>query len=76
MPTYEYRCKCGRVIEAVRRISQCSEPIECPCGEMAERILSLTSFQLKGDGWYRDLYSSKKPADKKTIEKQAIETAT
>jgi predicted nucleic acid-binding Zn ribbon protein len=33
------------------------------CGALAlERLISQTSFQLKGGGWYKDLYSSPKPA--------------
>jgi len=33
------------------------------CGSQAlERLISQTSFQLKGSGWYKDLYSSAKPA--------------
>jgi putative FmdB family regulatory protein len=37
---------------------------ECPaCRQPAlERLISATSFQLKGGGWYKDLYSSSKPA--------------
>jgi predicted nucleic acid-binding Zn ribbon protein len=36
---------------------------ECEqCGGALERLISSTSFQLKGGGWYKDLYSSPKPA--------------
>jgi putative FmdB family regulatory protein len=37
---------------------------DCPaCHEpKLERLISATSFQLKGGGWYKDLYSSSKPA--------------
>jgi putative FmdB family regulatory protein len=37
----------------------------CPsCGmQSLERLISATSFQLKGGGWYKDLYSSSKPAN-------------
>jgi putative FmdB family regulatory protein len=35
---------------------------ECPACRQPrlERLISLTSFQLKGGGWYKDLYSSSK----------------
>jgi putative FmdB family regulatory protein len=35
---------------------------DCPaCREpKLERLISATSFQLKGGGWYKDLYSSSK----------------
>lgn len=62
MPTYEYRCQsCGHEMEATQRIV---EPAlrDCPaCKQPAlERLISRTSFQLKGGGWYKDLYSSSK----------------
>jgi putative FmdB family regulatory protein len=35
---------------------------DCPaCRQpQLERLISATSFQLKGGGWYKDLYSSSK----------------
>jgi putative FmdB family regulatory protein len=69
MPTYEYGCTaCGTEWEEVQRITE--PPIEvCPkCGKSsAHRLISAGGgFILKGGGWYSDLYSSAKPADKKT----------
>jgi putative FmdB family regulatory protein len=52
MPTYEYRCaQCGD-FEHVQRIT---EPAltRCPtCRRKVRRLISSTSFQLKGGGWY------------------------
>jgi putative FmdB family regulatory protein len=60
MPVYEYICKaCDHEFEREQRISD--NPIKkCPeCGSMkAKRLISRTSFVLKGGGWYSDLYSS------------------
>ena len=60
MPVYEYICKaCDHEFEREQRISD--RPIKkCPvCGAMkAKRLISRTSFVLKGGGWYSDLYSS------------------
>ncbi len=68
MPTYEYRCNaCSKELEAFQKISD--PPLKkCPkCGKAKlERLISATSFQLKGGGWYKDLYSSTKPSDAKT----------
>jgi len=65
MPTYEYRCdKCGHEFEREQRISE--EPIKkCPSckAQKAKRLISATSFVLKGGGWYSDLYAS--PSAKK-----------
>ena len=60
MPVYEYICKaCDHEFEREQRISD--NPVKkCPrCGAMkAKRLISRTSFVLKGGGWYSDLYSS------------------
>jgi putative FmdB family regulatory protein len=60
MPVYEYICKaCDHEFEREQRISD--NPLKkCPeCGGMkAKRLISRTSFVLKGGGWYSDLYSS------------------
>jgi putative FmdB family regulatory protein len=57
MPIYEYKCdKCG-IFEASQRIV---EPAlkKCPtCKSKVERIISLSSFVLKGSGWYATDYA-------------------
>lgn len=67
MPIYEYRCpNCG-IFETMQRIT---EPAlkRCPtCKAKVERIISNTSFVLKGTGWYATDYarsSSAKPPEK------------
>ena len=63
MPVYEYLCKaCDHEFEREQRISD--KPLKkCPaCGAMkAKRLISRTSFILKGGGWYSDLYSTPRP---------------
>ena len=52
MPIYEYRCEhCGD-FEENQRITD--PPLErCPkCRRKVRRLISNTSFQLKGSGWY------------------------
>ena len=60
MPMYEFHCKdCGFNFEELS--SFLVEELPCPkCGYTADKIVSLCSFSLKGDGWYADLYSSTK----------------
>ncbi|WP_291438633.1 zinc ribbon domain-containing protein [Desulfovibrio sp.] len=62
MPIYEYQCsKCQhRFEEWVKSPSdQGEEP--CPkCGAASPRIMSQTSFVLKGGGWYVDDYGYRK----------------
>lgn len=62
MPIYEYVCEaCGRLTEVMQRMSD-PPPAACPeCGQAKlARLVSRTTFQLKGGGWYSDLYASPK----------------
>jgi len=60
MPIYEYRClKCKNDFEAMQKFSD--EPItSCPkCGSAVKKMMSNTSFMLKGSGWYMTDYAKK-----------------
>lgn len=60
MPTYEYRCNaCAKEFEYQQRMAD-DDLVTCEaCGEpRLEKLISRTAFQLKGGGWYKDLYSS------------------
>lgn len=60
MPIYEYRCmKCNNEFEAMQKFSDA--PLgKCPtCGGRAKRLISRSSFQLKGSGWYLTDYAKK-----------------
>ena len=60
MPIYEYQClKCGEVFEAFQKIND--KPLgRCKfCQGKVERLVSQTSFQLKGTGWYLTDYAPK-----------------
>lgn len=53
MPIYEYRCQeCQQVFEQWQKdFSDQDKP--CPvCGGKSQRLISNTSFVLKGSGWY------------------------
>ncbi|MCZ6463955.1 MAG: zinc ribbon domain-containing protein [Proteobacteria bacterium] len=77
MPIYEYECgKCGNEFEREQRISD--DPVKtCPeCrSRRVKRLISRTSFLLKGGGWHSDLYGSakdtKKDADKESKSESA-----
>ena len=64
MPVYEYECSaCSHRFEEWQKIND--KPVKvCPkCkARRVERLISHTSFQLKGGGWYGDLYASQRPA--------------
>jgi putative FmdB family regulatory protein len=60
VPIYEYQCaKCGEVFEAFQKISD--EPLtQCKfCHGSVEKLISHSSFQLKGSGWYLTDYAKK-----------------
>ena len=61
MPIYEYICtSCETVTELLQKVGA-KAPSECKnCGEpdTMKKKVSQTSFQLKGGGWYSDLYGS------------------
>lgn len=62
MPIYEYQCpKCGKVFEEWAKSSEAHKDAKCPvCGAPSPRIMSRTSFVLKGDGWYVSDYGYRK----------------
>lgn len=63
MPIYEYRCpECQKVFEEwVKHAEDENVPHTCPtCKGAARRIMSHTSFALKGTGWYATDYGSHK----------------
>jgi len=63
MPIYEYKCdNCG-IVEVMQRITE--NPLKkCPnCKGKVERIISHTSFVLKGSGWYATDYANKSKSD-------------
>jgi putative FmdB family regulatory protein len=61
MPIYEYECtKCGKMTEAIQRFSdpplkKCSQ-----CDGELHRLISMSTFHLKGSGWYVTDYAGKK----------------
>jgi putative FmdB family regulatory protein len=59
MPIYEYSCqKCG-VVEVTQRITE-KTLAKCPaCKSKVKKLISNTSFQLKGTGWYVTDYARK-----------------
>jgi len=59
MPIYEYHCsKCGD-FETMQKMSD--KPLtKCPtCGRKVTKLISSTTFQLKGSGWYITDYARK-----------------
>jgi putative FmdB family regulatory protein len=60
LPLYEYQCTaCGKRIEKIQKFSDAPLTKCRECGGKLERLLSASSFQLKGSGWYVTDYPKK-----------------
>ncbi len=75
MPIYEYECtKCGKHHEIMQKItakplSECSE-----CGGKMKKMISSSSFVLKGTGWYATDYAAGKSASVSPKAEKAADT--
>ncbi len=84
MPIYEYKCKkCNEQFEIQQKMSD-AQLTECTaCGGELKKLITNTSFVLKGGGWYVTDYptsdrkkalNSEKPADKAKDAKSETKT--
>ena len=76
MPIYEYKCrKCGNQFEVFQGISD-PEVKSCKfCKGKVHKLVSLSSFSLKGSGWYVTDYKGKKPSATATAKAEKAETS-
>ena len=72
MPIYEYKCKkCGNEFEVFHKISD-TEVKSCKfCRGPVHKLISLSSFQLQGSGWYVTDYGGKKPINNENKKEEA-----
>jgi len=71
MPIYEYQCdNCHQVCEAWQSLAD--EPLTTcqSCAGPLRKLISMSSFHLKGGGWYADGYSGA------SADKSCAQTAT
>lgn len=87
MPVYEYKCvTCCAKIEILQKMSDAPLTVCTACGGELKKLITNTSFVLKGSGWYVSDYPSSdrkkslgegKPAAKtETKSETATETKT
>jgi putative FmdB family regulatory protein len=81
MPIYEYECtQCGQIKEALQKFSD--KPLKkCRhCSGNLVKLVSQSSFHLKGSGWYVTDYASKSkktsPPSQKTEESKSSESTS
>jgi putative FmdB family regulatory protein len=69
MPIYEYECKlCSHKFQLLQKMSD-PAPSICPnCGKEGgiHKLISQTSFELKGSGWYVTDYKNTNSVSKNT----------
>jgi putative FmdB family regulatory protein len=70
MPIYEYECeKCGNIEEAFQKFSD-KPLVRCKhCSGKLHKLISHSSFHLKGTGWYVTDYASKSKPNSATPKK-------
>jgi putative FmdB family regulatory protein len=75
MPIYEYKCqKCGKQFEALQGIND-PDVKSCKfCRGKVHKMMSMTSFTLKGTGWYATDYAGNKPQPSKKQDKETAST--
>ncbi len=61
-PIYEYKCdECKDVKEIIYPINKAPDKIKCDiCNKNRHRIISASTFILKGGGWFASGYCKKK----------------
>ncbi|MFH1991824.1 MAG: FmdB family zinc ribbon protein [Pseudomonadota bacterium] len=60
MPIYEYEClQCGRIDEIIQKFSDRPLAKCAHCSGKLQKLVSHSSFHLKGTGWYVTDYAGK-----------------
>lgn len=60
MPIYEYKCdQCGTIVEAIQKFSDSPLTTCSGCQGPLQKLISQSSFHLKGSGWYVTDYANK-----------------
>lgn len=77
MPIYEYRCQnCQKIHEVMQKFSDA--PLEkCPdCTSPVQKQMSLSSFALKGTGWYSTDYKKSSASPSTSVASAPVAPAT
>lgn len=76
MPIYEYECtRCGKIDEAIQKFSD--EPLTTcrHCEGTLNKLISQSSFHLKGSGWYVTDYANKSQSSSSSPKKKEEKAA-
>ncbi|MBA7524477.1 hypothetical protein ES705_16615 [subsurface metagenome] len=77
MPIYEYECmQCGKIDEVIQKFSD-KQLKKCHhCSGKLQKLISHSSFHLKGTGWYVTDYAGKSANTSTTEDKAAKASST
>jgi putative FmdB family regulatory protein len=71
MPIYEYECeKCGAIEEALQMFSDQPRTKCKKCSGHLHKLISQSTFHLKGTGWYVTDYAGKSQGNTPSSKKQ------
>ncbi len=66
MPIYEYQCdQCGKIEEALQKVTDQPRKKCNSCSGRLHKLISQSTFHLKGSGWYVTDYAGKTQNKKK-----------
>ncbi|MDX9788250.1 MAG: zinc ribbon domain-containing protein [Desulfobacterales bacterium] len=75
MPIYEYECcQCGKIEEAIQHFSDAPLTTCRHCSGKLSKLISQSSFHLKGSGWFADGYGAKSKEKDVPVAKEAGNT--
>jgi putative FmdB family regulatory protein len=75
MPIYAYKCtKCNKEFEIMQKMSEAPLAVCSSCGGELKKLITNTSFVLKGGGWYVTDYPSSDRKKANAAEKPAGES--
>jgi putative FmdB family regulatory protein len=78
MPIYEFYCsECEETMEILQKVDAQAPPMceRCQAQGSLTKVVSQSAFHLKGGGWYKDAYSSKKPQTTDSPAKKDVSVA-
>lgn len=70
MPIYEFECaKCSKIVEVFQKFSD-KPLVKCQhCGGKLHKLISQSTFHLKGTGWYVTDYANKAKSNSAAVKK-------
>jgi putative FmdB family regulatory protein len=73
MPIYEYECtKCAKIEEIFQKFSD-KPLVKCQhCGGKLQKLISQSTFHLKGTGWYVTDYANKSKSNSAAAKKSNL----